>query len=506
MNLQRFFLWMALLWLLPGQAFAVTLISGVSPYPDGGDPTDPAAVTACNSSPQLGRLYRNSETEPYIAVNPVNPDNMIAGWHQDRWSNGGAQGTLAAYTFDGGFTWGIAGIPFSRCAGGAPGSTGDFARASDPWISFGPDGTAYFMALVFNTENGENGMSIARSQDGGVTWSDPVIIKQSNAQGAKARAAFHDKNTLTADPTNPALVYATWTVFRNNITTLVVARSTDGGATWGPARPVNHFDVVDPPAQARFRQGAQIVVLPDGTLINAFFRTLVDPRGGASFAGIEQAVFFSGNQGKTWSRRDATVAPFVPSGGFDVELGIPVRDAGALPDIAVDRSTGTIYVVWQDGRLSPFGASNILLSLSTDGGVTWSEPVAITNSATNQAFLPSVAVADNGTIGVMFYDFRNDIFGDAELSTDVWLITANSDGSNLQEERLTDVSFDMRQMAIAGGYFPGDYVGLDTAGNDFVAAFTIANNLGLPVEIPNNAVLTVDNNNRQDIVFKRVPR
>ena len=124
---------------------------------------------------------------------------------------------------------------------------------------------------------------------------------------------------------------------------------------------------------------------------------------------------------------------------------------------------------------------------------------------TNQAFLPTIAVSDNGTVGVLFYDFRNDVFGDAELTTDVWLITVDPDG-NFLEERLTDQSFDMRQMVLAGGYFPGDYVGLDTAGNDFVAAFTVANNLGLPVEIPDNSELTVDDNNRQDIVFKRVQR
>ncbi|MDH3337875.1 MAG: glycoside hydrolase [Gammaproteobacteria bacterium] len=490
----------------PATGFGATLISGLSPYPDGGDPGDPAAVSACNGAPQLGRVYRNSETEPYLAVNPTNPANIIAGWHQDRWSNGGAQGDLTAYSLDGGATWTPVSIPFSRCAGGAPGSTGDFERASDPWISFGPDGAAYYMALVFNRSSAENGMAVAKSTDGGVTWSEPVVIKQTNAQGAKARAAVHDKNSLTADPFNPDLVYATWTIFRNNKTTIVVARSKDGGLTWGPARPVNGFEVVDPPAQARFRQGVQIVVLPDGTLMNAFFRSIVDPRGGGATVAVEQAIFRSTDQGQHWERLDTTIAQFLPSGGLDVELGIFVRDAGGLPDIAVDQNSGTLYVVWQDGRLSPFGASNILLSLSADGGSTWQGPIPITDSPTNQAFLPAVAVADNGTIGVLYYDFRNDVFGDAELSTDVWLLTANPDGTGVQEERLTGTSFDMRQMVIAGGYFPGDYVGLDTAGNDFVAAYTVANNLGLPVDIPNNAELSVDNNNRQDIMFQRIAR
>ena len=73
---------------------------------------------------------------------------------------------------------------------------------------------------------------------------------------------------------------------------------------------------------------------------------------------------------------------------------------------------------------------------------------------------------------------------------------------------MTDESFDMRQMVITGGrgYFPGDYVGLDTAGNDFVAAFTVTNDLGLAVEFPQMiSGVEVDSNNRQDIVFRRAP-
>jgi hypothetical protein len=76
----------------------------------------------------------------------------------------------------------------------------------------------------------------------------------------------------------------------------------------------------------------------------------------------------------------------------------------------------------------------------------------------------------------------------------------------LGEKRLTSKSFNIRQMVIAGsrGYFPGDYVGLAHAGNDFVAAFTVANELGLPVEFPQVVSdQRVDDNNRQDIVFGR---
>lgn len=63
----------ALLMTVGAAAAAAVPITGTSPYPDGGDPNDPQAVTECNGAPQTGVLYRNSETEPYIAVTPPTP-------------------------------------------------------------------------------------------------------------------------------------------------------------------------------------------------------------------------------------------------------------------------------------------------------------------------------------------------------------------------------------------------------------------------------------------------
>jgi hypothetical protein len=495
-----------------GEVAAVDLtpISGLSPYPDGGDPNDPVAVTACNGGAQIGLLYRNSETEPHLSVNPTDADNMIAVWHQDRWSNGSAQGIGAAYTTDGGVTWTPVNIPFTHCSGGTPGTGGDFERASDPWLSYGPDGAAYCMALVSDRSTSRNGMAVAKSVDGGQTWSTPVMIKACEARGVKARSHFHDKNTLTADPYDPDLVYATWTLFRNNSYALLVSRSTDGGQTWGPARPVNKKDIVAKHTGVYFRQGAQIVVLPDGTLLDVFFRIVFNRK--LEFYNIEQAIFRSRDQGKHWERLDIPVSFMVPTNGFDFVYEIFVRDAGTMPSIAVDRNSGNVYVVWQDGRFSQYGASSVVISKSTDGGDTWSEPVPVHSvvDPLGQQFLPAVAVADDGTIGVLYYDFRNwDPFSDIELKTDVHLVTLDPDLNILGEETLTESSFDMRQMVITGysGYFPGDYVGLGAAGNDFVAAFTVANNLGLPVEFPqDNSILRVDTHNRQDIVFGRVGR
>lgn len=476
-------------------------ISGLSPYPDGGDPNDPAAVTACNGAPQTGVLYRNSETEPYLAVNPTDPDNMIAAWHQDRWSTGAAQGVGAAYTFDGGISWTFVNIPFTRCSGGTPRSAGDFERASDPWISFGPDGTAHYMALVADDSVNENGMATAHSSDGGRTWTDPVIIKASPAQDPVFASLFHDKNSITADPFDPDLVYATWTLFRQGVTALLVSRSTNGGRTWGPARPVGTFEPLQPSQVAFFRQGAQIVVLPDGTLVNAFFRILFDQKNVA--VDFEQALFRSFDQGRHWERMDSVVSEFAPASAVDPALGIPVRDAGELPDVAVNRTTGELYMTWQDR--TDQGLVGVVVARSGDGGSTWSQPVAVSTDPQVQAFLPAVSVKNDGTVGVLFYDFRNDAPNDAPLSTDVHLALFDSELNFQKEQRLTPTSFDMRQMVLTGGrgYFPGDYVGLDSAGDDFVAAVTVSNDLGLPVDFPQPPGLSVDTNDRQDIVFVR---
>ena len=110
--------------------------------------TPPSPFTAnCNGTPQTGTLYPNAEVEPTISVNPRNPLNLIGVWQQDRWSNGGSQGLGTGFSFDGGITWQQRYQPISRCAGGNASNNGDYARASDPWISFSPNGVAHFMSL-----------------------------------------------------------------------------------------------------------------------------------------------------------------------------------------------------------------------------------------------------------------------------------------------------------------------------------------------------------------------
>ncbi|MGZ9059347.1 MAG: exo-alpha-sialidase, partial [Burkholderiaceae bacterium] len=88
-------------------ADAAIRISGDTPFAAG-----------CTGGTLGGTEYRNAEVEPYAAVNPINPANIVAVWQQDRWSSGLANGLVTAVTLDGGATWSRTSAPFTRCGGG----------------------------------------------------------------------------------------------------------------------------------------------------------------------------------------------------------------------------------------------------------------------------------------------------------------------------------------------------------------------------------------------------
>src|SRR5205823_2230618 len=90
-----------------------TRISIATPFAPGcGGPTE-------GSVPGANFNYANAETEPWLAVSPTNPNDLAGFWQQDRWSNGGSHGLLAAVSHDGGASFAYSAPHFSNCAGGA---------------------------------------------------------------------------------------------------------------------------------------------------------------------------------------------------------------------------------------------------------------------------------------------------------------------------------------------------------------------------------------------------
>ena len=97
----------------------------------------------------------------------------------------------------------------SRCAGGAGlGNAGDYQRATDPWLSFSPNGRLHAISIGFDNSTARNAILAAFSDDKGATWSTPRIVRFDNPRAVGNN--FNDKETLTADPFNSSLVFATW--------------------------------------------------------------------------------------------------------------------------------------------------------------------------------------------------------------------------------------------------------------------------------------------------------
>jgi hypothetical protein len=237
------------------------------------------------------------------------------------------------------------------------------------------------------------------------------------------------------------------------------SRTTDGGSSWEPARPI--FD----PGQNDQTIGNQIVALGNGDLVNVMTVFKNDNRNGQRGGTI--AVLRSTNQGTSWSG-PITISP-LGTVGVTAPDGHDVRTGDIIPEIASDESAGSddVYAVWQDARFNGFQRDQVAFSRSTDGGRNWSAPVRISTHNETQAFTPAIRVDDEGNIGVTYYDFRNDNPNTEPLDTDAWFTRSSDGGRTWSEERVTPQSFDMRQAPDANGFFVGDYEGLSALGTTF---------------------------------------
>jgi hypothetical protein len=248
-----------------------------------------------------------------------------------------------------------------------------------------------------------------------------------------------------------------------------MARTTNGGRAWEAARKI-YDPATDGAGQGRNDQtiGNQIVVLPNGDLLDVF--NLIHNDNSHKRRGSKVAVIRSSDHGVTWDTSAKIISQLRTVGVNDPTTGAPVRSGDIIPEVAADQRTGAVYVVWQDSRWSGGAYDEIALSKSLDGGRNWSEPVRISTPTGGPAFNPAVRVLANGTVGVLYYDFRMDTPHTGALPTNVWLTTLGSSSSTWHEQPV-DGPFNLQEAAIARGYFVGDYQGLTSAGNEFLAVY-----------------------------------
>jgi len=489
--------------------------------------SDPNPLPA--PSPSSPTVFPDSEVEPQIAVNPVDTRQAVAIWQQDRFrSVGGARALVVSATANGGdptAAWSTpAAIPWFNSTDPLnsidPVTGQGYARYTDPWVSIAPNGVVWATALAMTPTGpvpGHTAVMVLKGSitvSGGgvatVTWDSAgptTLIRDDAATGTNPADLANDKEMVIADPTNSNNVFVVWDrlnqpdavedfnaahgrSFRED---MMFARTTNGGMTWDggnypaavagyPASDITNF-------QANLSAfGNEIVVQPDGTLVDVFTRGSGSgnqkPQADHNVIGVMRSI----DHGSTWS--GITTGPGIEALDVtDPDTGALVRSGDPLISVAVDpnlRSTahpngGNIYAVWADGRFSNFTHDDIAFSMSTDGGLTWSAPVKVNQTPTTipagdqQAFTPTVAVNSDGTVAVTYYDFRNN---DASkgLLTDYWIVGGSpTNPAGWTEVPLTTSSFNMENAApTSRGYFLGDYQGLAAAGTSFYALFAQA--------------------------------
>lgn len=496
--------------------FKATASSSSSPLVQvsGPSPVTPGSPAGCQIATIDGSDNKNTENEVSMAVDPNNKDHIVGVWSQDFYS-----GIMVGVSNDGGQTWSKKLVPnVSVCSGS---SNSDQQMSANNWISFAPNGDLHLivMGLGMPPFQGYSDIMTLKSTDGGETWGQPKRLVYDET-GKSSGVKTYDKPSIAVDPSDSNIVYATWDSNRTAPSSgehaLTIAISRDAGETWSQPK-----DIYSTPTSGwNWANGAKFVFTPSGRVMLFWNRSQYTKKAGSLFqvggqGHVEQVVYvYSDNKGATWGPVSNKVEPVIAvqaqsrkvydSNGVDVynpDSCVTIKkktscttwaEAPVFYDVEVDKNNGNIYLAWTDARLSNGGNfsdlsqvhNDILLSVSTDGGSTWGAPTKINQAPTSiaqgyqQAMLPDIAVADNGTVGVAYYDFRNDTVGDGWMA-DYWMVRCNpasgscASNNNWQESRLTDQSFDMTGAMWRYTYFLGDYQGVQAAGNDFVTMFTV---------------------------------
>lgn len=466
----------------------------------------PGPFARCTVGAGTGFNYVDSEVEPYVSVNPADSSNIVGVYQQDRWSNGGAHGLASAFSTDGGSTWQMVPLPFSRCEPTTPPAL-QYERASDPWVSFGPGtpsdpnngATAYVVGLPFNVTNNNSAVAATVSYDGGRSWV--------NAQAIQATASFRlspDKESVTADPLRPGTAYAVWDVIvgppaasdqaeiRTHSFTgpTFFSKTTDFGKTW--STPVEINDVSNPTPQHNQSIGNVIVVDRQTGQLFLFFDQIFGTGSNAvGQHGDNVGVQTSNDAGNTWG--PVRLASQIDSIGVtdpnnpDPRTGkppAPIRAGDFLPEPAIDPQTGQLYVVFQDSRFSAGAIDEVAIITSTDHGLTWSAPQRLNTPTGHPAFTPMAAVTDSGTPGVAgtvavtYFQLAPTSVGSEPTTYFIKQFTAGQlAAGNIQALAATAIvgPFNMMAAPFARGYFVGDYESLATAGSSFLPFFVQGN-------------------------------
>jgi hypothetical protein len=342
--------------------------------------------------------------EIQLVVNPANSAQVVAAantWHAAGTACNNQETQAIFYSSNSGDSWSYTCAPSANAF--ALGSCAGTVFGSDPALAWDDGGNVYlnYMLLCSTTLTTRYAMVVARSTDAGATWAARGVIKNS-----WAATSVEDKNFYTIDttPTSPFFGrhYTCWD--RNN--NEKIAYSTTTGSSWTE---------VDLPtaASGSYDLGCEIAVAADGA-VHVVFDTL--DCGTTTCTNERMFYTRSTNGGVSWSTptlvRDFNLVSFSSAAAPPVA---DERGINPFGSIDVDNSggscNGTLYVTYSDFASGSVADNDVWVARSTNGGSSWSAAVKVNDDglAGRIQFHPFLTVDQtNGSVVVGWHDARND--------------------------------------------------------------------------------------------------
>ena len=312
---------------------------------------------------------RTMHVEPWLAINPTNPRNLIAS----AVALGEQQGCVIYASRDAGLSW-------QRATYGSPPQTvfGDI----DPHIVFAPDGVAFFASI--------SPFRVWMSTDGGLTWSI-----RSDVPGRS-----YDREFLAASASSlyAAGKFPITVLGHEGGDVIAVSRSTDGGKSF-----LFPKLILPDPATLVLQIVSDLAVLAGERLLLVYEVFAWPKPGEDKLHGEYFTMLFDASlrliAGPT------RITHFTSIGHADEQKSMMGTGGGRL---AVDANGAHLYFTWLDLVDDSF---QVFLSRSDDLGRTWTAPVRVSDSAGHDAANPGVAIEPGGSVGVVWNDRRADPHG-----------------------------------------------------------------------------------------------
>jgi hypothetical protein len=392
----------------------------------------PCALPNVQISPAPDTNPRNETT---IVVNPANGQQLLS-----------AANDYHCPTLIGLFTSTNGGTSFTEtCMKAVTGYTG----AGEPSAAFDLPGNKYLAAIQLDSLG--NGAVAIQKNSAAATIAVPALFS-----GGSADKPWLQVDTNAASP-NKNHLYISATQFDPlNNSQITVSTSKNGGAK---------FTTVAVDAEQIFPtidQFSDLTISKNGTIYVSWMRCLANgPAGDCGKTAATLLISSSTDGGTTWSPEStiATVTLAKDScGSFFGCLPNTHEPVSEIPVIAIDNSSGayagTIYCAFYTW-LSTYMEQEV--AHSTDGGITWSQPVRVTPTTDkHDQFFNWIHVSGKGVVGVTWLDRRND---PANINYQAFASFSTNGGVTFQTNKnLATVASNPLDDGF-NGYFMGDYTG-----------------------------------------------